>query len=102
MTATCPHCGQSLPERDQVSAKVDELLILCQARRIAIIDGRVREPDAAELLGWSRYTLRNRRLMDAPIPWVQYGRTPMYEIRSLAAYLVNVPNRTFTRDLSRG
>jgi hypothetical protein len=95
MTETCPHCGQALPERDQVAAKVDELLTACQARRIAVVDGYVREGDAAELLGWSRLTARNRRLADQPIPWRRLGRTPQYALADLARFIVRTESNFF-------
>lgn len=84
----CSLCGQPLPERDQIAAKVEALLQVCEARRIAVVDGFVREGDAAELLGWSRFTARNRRLEDQPIPWRRIGRTPTYALVDVARYIV--------------
>lgn len=62
----------------------------CAAASIPVsFDGYVREADAALLLGWSRLTLRNRRLTDEPIPYRRLGRTPEYALLDLARFVLN-------------
>lgn len=92
----CDCCGSALPASfDAVQAKLDDLVVACEAAGVAVsFDGFVCEQAAAALLGWSKLTLRNRRLTDEPIPYRRIGRTPEYALRDLARFVLN---RTYPR-----
>jgi hypothetical protein len=50
-------------------------------------DDRVREADAADLIGLKVKTLRNRRYQDAPLPFLMRGGRPLYSLSDLAAFM---------------
>lgn len=85
--ACCPHCGGTGSVPDAKPALIDQLRAACVARGTWVSpDERVREADAAELIGWQPKTLRNRRYADAPIPFVMRGGRPLYALSDLADF----------------
>lgn len=86
----CECCGHPITDAaTAVGAKLDDLRAACEAAGIVVsFDGYVREADAALLLGLSPYTLRNRRLEDAPLPARKLGRSWEYSLQELARFLV--------------
>jgi hypothetical protein len=87
----CECCGQPLPsDIDPVAAKADELLAACEVRDIVIsFDGYISERAAAELLGKSNHTLRNRRYTDRPLPFRKLGHVAEYSLIDLARFIVS-------------
>jgi hypothetical protein len=88
MSATCPHCGQPMPERDPVG----ELRRWCQANGHHVTaDGAVYEDAAAAILDRSAGTLRNWRSSGAgsALPFYRSGRTGRvrYRLTDLAELL---------------
>lgn len=84
MTSCCPACGQLLPQADPV----EQLREACRSRGVWLsYDDRVREADAADLIGLTVKTLRNRRYQDAPLPFVMRLGRPLYALTDLAAFM---------------
>jgi hypothetical protein len=81
----CPHCGQALSPSPALT--VDDLRDWCRSRGHVVypID-RVKPATAAELLGISVNTLRNRRSMGEGPLFVRTGRNRItYQLHELMA-----------------
>jgi hypothetical protein len=81
---------------DEGTAEVPRVREECERRGYWIShDGRLRERDAAELMGLAQKTLRNRRaLKDPNLPaFVKRRGRPLYSIASLAAWLLEIDER---------
>jgi len=91
---TCPHCqrtfNRGVGATDGRAVETLDLRQECERRGYWIShDDRLRERDAAELMGLRPKTLRNRRSLKDPSLPVFVGRRgrPLYAISSLAAWL---------------
>ncbi|MCZ4091681.1 hypothetical protein [Sinorhizobium psoraleae] len=70
------------------TSRVDLLRQACIDLAIPVgFNDSVSEEDAARLLHRSRFTLRNRRLADEPIPFMRSGNRVMYRLCDLAKFL---------------
>lgn len=95
MTACCPHCHRPYDEPpvdpvDEGLGRAEMLRAACKLRGVWISpDGFVRECDAADLMGVTPKTLKNRRsLHDPKLPAHEKraGRT-LYALASIAAWM---------------
>jgi hypothetical protein len=80
----CPHCGGAIPQnRTEDSLRAAAASLNLEVRW----DDTISEEAAARLVGWSRWTMRNRRLTDQPIAPIRSGGRWRYSLAALAAYL---------------
>ena len=89
MAQPCPHCGGTgyLAPVDPCEL-LDKLETSCRERGLWVSpDGRVREDDAADLLGMKPKTLSNWRYGDGRLPFVKRSGRPLYALADLAEYL---------------
>lgn len=88
----CPHCNPDLMVKAPQDDAIDGLRLSEECRRRGYWispDGRVREHDAAELMGLKPKTLKNRRSLEDPnLPSfeIRAGRA-LYSITSLSEWL---------------
>jgi hypothetical protein len=83
----CACCGHDPNSADAIE---QALRADCSRLGIAIFPGGfVSEAGAAQLLGKSPVTMRNRRLTDRPIDVTYAGRSPRYSLRTLGALFVS-------------
>lgn len=90
MTRCCPHCGGTglAPEPVQTADATEALRAACRERGIWLShDDRVREADAADLLGLAAKTLCNWRSADRRLPFEPRNGRPLYALVDLAAWL---------------
>lgn len=86
----CPTCNRPFVDPAPAPDAVTALRAACQFRDIWVShDGRVREADAATLMGLAAKTLRNRRCaLDPNLPaHITRNRHPLYSLASLAEWL---------------
>ena len=84
----CPHCNGTgyVSEAEPVEITAD-LERACVERGIWVSpDGRVREADAADLIGMAAKTLRNWRYVDRRLPFVTRSGRPLYALADLADF----------------
>lgn len=88
MSSACPHChgtGVQLPANPHVLRADFERA--CIERGIWVSpDGKVRESDAAGLIGLSPKTLRNWRHADRRLPFTTRAGRPLYALDDLAEF----------------
>lgn len=92
--ACCSRCGGTGVEPGPVQAdateKIESLRAECVARGTWVSpDGYVREAGAADLIGWSTKTMRNRRYSDSPIPHITRQGRPLYALTDIAEWMIN-------------
>lgn len=89
--ACCPNCGHRLPSASTAPiVTLEQLVETCRASGLWIGPGSVvREEAAAELIGWSLNTARNRRYSDAPIPHSRRAGRVVYRLADIADFLRN-------------
>ena len=81
----CPTCGQALPDATAQPDTLEQLRDACRERGIWVSpDGRVREADAADLLGRQPKTLANWRYGDQRLPFVIRAGRALYALEDLA------------------
>lgn len=84
----CPACGHCLRDAEALAERVEALRAACRTRGHWIApDDRVREDAAADLLGYSPKTLRNRRYEGAGLPFVTRAGRVLYALADIAADL---------------
>lgn len=84
MTAYCPACNRPLPVQD-TEARLREA---CEALGIVIgWDNTVDEAGAARLLHRSPITLRNWRLGERPLAFIQIGSRARYSLAAIAEFI---------------
>lgn len=75
------------PREPAPTPRVDLLRQACIDLAIPLgFNDSVSEEDAARLVHRSKFTLRNRRLTDTPIPFVRSGNRVMYRLCDLAKF----------------
>ena len=90
MGDACPHCNGTGLLQPSRAALLDLMRTACRDRSIWLSpDDRVREADAATLVGLQPKTLANRRYEDAPIPFVMRAGRPLYALADLAAWMAS-------------
>lgn len=78
--------GSAGAEPDRTS-KLSEIRQSAADMGVPVFEDTVSETDAARLLGRSPFTVRNRRLIDQPIPFEKVGRSIRYRLDVLAEHL---------------
>jgi hypothetical protein len=90
----CPCCGGTgwAPQVD-AGALAGQLRETCRERGTWLSpDDRVREADAAELLGLKPKTLENWRAAGAKLPYIKRAGRPIYALADLARYIADSEN----------
>jgi len=85
----CEHChGTGLAAAPDAATMLEHLQAAVRARKIWISpDERLREADAADLLGLKRKTLENWRGAHAPLPYIKRNGRPLYALLDIAKHI---------------
>lgn len=85
----CEHCGGRLPtEPEPNPITAADLLTSCRVAGHWVGPGDVvREDAAAQLIGWSLSTIRNRRYSDQPIAYTYHNKRVVYRLDNIAGFL---------------